>query len=252
MEAQINQAAQWLASARKVIALTGAGVSTESGIPDFRSPGGLWTRYNPAEYGTLGAFLRDPEKVWTMLAEFEELLDARPNAGHIALAGLEEAGVLAGIITQNIDGLHQLAGNKQVVEYHGSNRTYSCLACRSRLPREQVVPLGIPPRCPRTVNGHPCNSLLKPDVVFFDENIPPQALIGAEEMVRGADLILVLGTSCEVYPAAGIPDQVRRQGGKVVEVNLALAADLMPDLTLQGKFSEILPALSARLETLRS
>jgi NAD-dependent deacetylase len=252
----IEIAAQWLRKARKAIVLTGAGVSTESGIPDFRSAEGLWSRYDPAEYATLGAFTRNPEKVWNMLAELEGLLDARPNAGHVALAELERLGAVQGIVTQNIDGLHQAAGSKTVVEYHGSNRTFTCLACGDRFPREAVRTMPTAPhsRMPRPARcerrpipggGAPC--LLKPDVVFFDEMIPMAALLASERLVDGADLILVIGTSCEVYPAAAIPDQVRRQGGKIIEINLEPAEGLRPDLVLRGKFGDILPQLASRL-----
>ena len=247
MQELIDRAAHWLAEAHKAIVFSGAGVSTESGIPDFRSAGGLWTRYNPAEYGTLGAFMRDPQKVWGMLAEMEQVMNVKPNLGHVALAQLERAGYLAGIVTQNIDGLHQAAGNENVVEYHGSNRTYSCLSCRVRFPRDEVKQMSVPPRCPRLVEGHRCDTILKPDVVFFDEAIPMHAVLGADQLVRGADFVLVVGTSCEVYPAAEIPQQVRRQGGRVVEVNMELARGLNSHLSLQGKFSQIVPAIAGRV-----
>ncbi|HEX7927344.1 MAG TPA: NAD-dependent deacylase [bacterium] len=253
----IDTAADWIRRAQKVIALTGAGVSTESGIPDFRSAEGLWTRYNPSEYATLGAFLRDPVKVWNMLAELEGLLDAKPNPGHVALAKLERIGALHGIVTQNIDGLHQAARSRVVVEFHGSNRTFTCLTCSAQFPREALRSM---PKAPGTqmpqpsdCNQRPANGpapcVLKPDVVFFDEMIPTQAVAGSDDMIRGADLILVIGTSCEVYPAAGIPEQVRQQGGKVIEINMVPAEELEPDLLLQGKFGEILPALASRLLT---
>ncbi|HUJ74060.1 MAG TPA: NAD-dependent deacylase [bacterium] len=248
----LTRAARLLAGAGKAIVLTGAGVSTESGIPDFRSATGLWSRYDPAEFATLGAFLRDPVKVWGLFAELEELLDAQPNAGHRALADLERQGALAGVITQNVDGLHQAAGSRRVVEYHGSHRTYTCLRCRQRFPGTQVrampkVPGTAMPRAPGCAEqaprgGPPC--LLKPDVVLFDELIPLAAQAEAAELVEQADLILVIGTSCEVYPAAEIPRQVRRAGGRVVEINLEPAQDLRPDVLLQGRFSELVPALA--------
>jgi NAD-dependent protein deacetylase/lipoamidase len=259
MEPMLQEAARWMARATKTIVLTGAGVSTESGIPDFRSASGLWSRYNPAEYATLGAFLSDPHKVWHMLAEMEQVLDARPNTGHEALAQLEAGGAVAGIITQNIDGLHQAAGSRTVVEYHGSNRTYTCLACRRgfrreavrAMPRSQRSPMPRPGDCEQQAAGAaPC--VLKPDVVFFDEAIPEAAQLGALRLVQGAELILVAGTSCEVYPAADIPWQVRRQGGKVIEVNLEPAPELRADLVLQGRFSEVLTALHERWSALRA
>jgi NAD-dependent deacetylase len=247
---RIDVAARWLGSARRTVVLTGAGVSTESGIPDFRSASGLWARYNPAEYATLGAFRSDPVKVWRMLAELEQLLLAEPNPAHWALAELEQSGHVAGIVTQNVDGLHQAGGSRNVVEYHGSNRTLSCLACGAVYAREALQGAARPPRCRTVVGGAVCGAVLKPDVVFFDEMIPPQALIESERLLEGADLILVVGTSCEVYPAAEIPFRVRRQGGKIVEINLEPAEGLPSDLVFAERCSAVLPALSERVKAL--
>jgi len=253
MDSDLNQAAAWLATSNKSIALTGAGVSTESGIPDFRSPDGLWSRYSPAEYATLGAFRRDPEKVWRMLAELEEVLMAEPNAGHVALAELEAEGALAGIITQNVDGLHQAAGSRTVVEFHGNGRTFSCLSCGASYTRSRVLAMGeMPPHCSNEVHGVPCGAILKPDVIFFDEQIPPKALAASSQLVRGAELILVIGTSCEVFPASEIPLQVRREGGRIVEINLEPADGLAPDISLPGWFTEVVPRLQERWRGLRA
>jgi NAD-dependent deacetylase len=243
----VNQVAQWLLGAGKVIVLSGAGISTESGIPDFRSAGGLWSRYSPAEYATLGAFRRDPAKVWRMLAELEQVLQASPNPAHLALAELEQAGRLSGIITQNVDGLHQAGGSRNVVEFHGSNRTLSCLSCGAAFSQFAARALGMPPRCTASSGGVACGTILKPDVVFFDEMIPPRALIEAQRMVEGADLILVVGTSCEVFPAAEIPLQVHRRGGKIVEINLEPAVGLPSDIVFAEKCSVVLPALVERV-----
>ena len=246
---RLNEAARWMSLARKTVALTGAGVSTESGIPDFRSENGLWTRFPPGEYATLGAFHRHPQKVWQMLTELEGLLDAQPNAGHLALAALEREGALAGIVTQNIDGLHQAAGSRTVVEFHGNGHTFTCLRCNERFSRQRVTLMprkGAIPHPPDCAQGQ---CLLKPDVVFFDEQIPGDAIVGTERLLAGADLVIVAGTSCEVYPAAEIPFQVRRQGGKVIEINLEPAMDLQPDLLLQGAFGQVMPRL---LEAWRS
>jgi NAD-dependent deacetylase len=261
LQTLLGEAARWIAAASKTIVLTGAGVSTESGIPDFRSASGLWARYKPAEYATLGAFRADPGKVWHMLAEMEALLDARPNPGHEALARMETAGALAGIITQNIDGLHQAAGSHTVVEFHGSNRTYTCLTCHERfardavraMPRAAESPMPQPKLCSRirsAAGRRPC--VIKPDVVFFDEMIPDAAQLGALRLVQGADLIVVAGTSCEVYPAADLPWQVRRQGGKVIEINLDPAPDLRAELVLQGRFSQVMTALHDTWAALQS
>jgi len=244
----VAEAARRLSAARKAVVLTGAGVSTESGIPDFRSAQGLWSRYDPAEYATLSAFLLQPAKVWNMLAELETVLDARPNAGHRALARLETEGGIAGIVTQNVDGLHQAAGSSTVIEFHGHNRTFTCVRCRRRFERSAVrampsVPGTRMPRPDPCPEGHRERCLLKPDVVFFDEEIPAHAVAASAELIRGADLMVVMGTSCEVYPAADLPRQVRAGGGAIVEINLQPAADLHPDLLVQGRFAEVVPAI---------
>ncbi len=251
MSDPIDQAVAWLLQSRKTVALTGAGVSTESGIPDFRSPGGLWSRYNPMEYATLGAFRRNPAKVWQLFEELQSLLDANPNPGHLALAELEAAGGLAGIITQNIDGLHQAAGSRVVVEYHGSPRTLHCLECGAGYQASDIAALGMPPRCNQEVNGKRCNAILKPDVVLYDEAIPLEATRGTAELIEGAELMLVIGTSCETYPAASLPAQVQAQGGRIVELNKEPARALSPGVSLIGSFSEIMPEVVARYKARR-
>ena len=235
-----GQAAALIRGAGKVIALTGAGVSTESGIPDFRGRNGLWSRYDPMEYGTLGAFRRDPRKVWAMLAELLEVTDARPNAGHEAMAAMEEMGCLHGIITQNIDGLHQKAGSRTVVEFHGSLAAFSCGRCRTRYPLAEVLAMRLPPVCP-------CGAILKPDVVFFDEAIPQDALAMTAELVGMADVLIVAGTSCRVAPASAIPDLVRRNSGRIIEINLEPALGQVADIILQGGFSGTMSSLLAHL-----
>ncbi|MCK9294354.1 MAG: NAD-dependent deacylase [Desulfobulbaceae bacterium] len=237
MDNAIRQAVVLLKKSRKAVALTGAGVSTESGIPDFRSPGGLWSRFNPLEYGTLGAFQRNPAKVWQMLAELLTLVDCRPNRGHEALASLEKMGLVHGIITQNIDGLHQRAGSRQVIEFHGSMASFSCPACGKRWPLAVVRQMAVPPLC----SG--CRAILKPDVVFFDEQIPPQVLFDTERLLSGTDLLLVAGTSCEVMPAALIPRQVLGQGGDLIEINLVPVLAGTARLSLAGKFTEVMSAI---------
>lgn len=247
----LRRAARLLREARKAIVLTGAGASTDSGIPDFRSEEGLWSRYDPAAYATLGAFKADPGRVWYMLHELDSVLNVPPNAGHVALAELEAGGAIAGIVTQNVDGLHQAAGSHNVVEFHGSGRTLTCLACRRRfsreaardMPRRAGGAMPYPPGCDRTTPEGFGDCLLKPDVVFFDEAIPPLAQLGAEELVAGADLVLVAGTACEVYPAAALPERVLGQGGRVVEVNREPVADLAAEVRLTGRFAEVMPAL---------
>jgi NAD-dependent deacetylase len=182
------------------VALTGAGVSTESGIPDFRSPMGIWAEFDPLEYATLGAFRRDPAKVWRFYApRFSMLTEAEPNPAHLALAELERLGLLDAVVTQNIDLLHERAGSRAVVEVHGSIRTSSCPGCGSRYALDEVLPLieaGGAPSCPS------CDGILKPDVVFFDEVLPPAAIDRAYELAGSARLLLVVGSSLEVWPVA--------------------------------------------------
>ena len=237
----VLKAVELIRNSKKTIAVTGAGVSTESGIPDFRSADGLWSRYDPMEYGTISAFRRDPEKIWKMLAELLLVVDTKPNSGHIAMARLEEMGMLQGIITQNIDSLHQKAGSRTVVEFHGSFDTFTCLKCSANYhrPFEQQSPL--PPRCSA------CDTVLKPDIVFFDEQIPVQALEWTEELINGAEILIVAGTSCEVIPASLIPQKVHLQGGKIIELNLFPVLDEMAEVVLKGKFTEKMEALLVEL-----
>ncbi len=240
MEQRLTEAARLLAVRRRVVVLTGAGISVESGIPDFRSKGGLWERFDPQEYATIHAFRRDPAKVWRMLAEMEAVLDAAaPNPAHRALARLEEAGVVEGVITQNIDGLHQAAGSRRVVEFHGSHRTLTCLSCGARFTREEARALGTPPPCR-------CGQILKPDVIFFGEMIPEEALRESYRLANGCRVMLVVGTSAEVAPANQMPWIAKRAGAAVVEVNLVPSelTRTCTDVFLQGKAGVVLPALA--------
>ena len=200
------------------VALTGAGVSTESGVPDFRSPTGIWAEFDPREYATLGAFRRDPEKVWRFYAPRYSMLPvAEPNRAHRALAALEAMGLLRAVVTQNIDLLHRRAGSRDVVEVHGSIATSSCPDCGARYELEEVLRLleagDGEPRCER------CGAVLKPDVVFFEELLPEEAIDHAFDLAREARLLLVVGSSLEVYPVAGLPQETLDAGGKVAVVN---------------------------------
>jgi NAD-dependent deacetylase len=207
-----------LVESQPCVVLTGAGVSTESGIPDFRSPTGLWAQFDPMDYGSIESFLVDPERVWRFYApRFAALTGARPNAAHRALAELERRGLVRAVITQNIDLLHERAGSRDVVEVHGSIRTSTCPGCGERYPLAEVVPLieagGGAPRCPA------CAWVLKPDVVFFGEVLPRAAIDRAFELAREARLLLVIGSSLEVHPVAGLPLETIAAGGAVAIVN---------------------------------
>jgi NAD-dependent deacetylase len=230
------------------VVLTGAGISTESGIPDFRSPTGIWAQYDPMEYATIGAFRRDPVKVWEFYAlRFEVLTTAEPNAGHLALAELERRGLVSAVVTQNIDGLHNRAGSCEVVEVHGSIRTSSCLECGERVPLQEVVaalrdaPAAVP-RCPR------CGSILKPDVVMFGELLPAGAMERAVELAQGAGILLVVGSSLEVYPVAGLPEETVSGGGALAIVNRgATPFDGLASIRIDGGAGETLAALAREL-----
>lgn len=209
----LRRAADVLRARGNAVALTGAGISVESGIPAFRGTQGMWAKYDPSEYASIGAFLRNPEKVWRMLAEMRAvLLAAVPGPAHRGLAALERMGFLRAVVTQNIDGLHQAAGSRRVVEYHGSPETLLCLACGSRFPTRERVRDGLPPRCD-------CERILKPDVVFFGELIPREALDEAEALVRECGVLLVVGTSAQVAPACDLPRLARAGGAFVIEIN---------------------------------
>jgi NAD-dependent deacetylase len=200
------------------VVLTGAGVSTESGIPDFRSATGIWAQYDPMEYATIDAFRRDPVKVWDFYGKrLDVLKEAEPNAAHIALARLEEAGWVKAVITQNIDRLHERAGSRELIEVHGSIRTASCLRCGNRTPFADVAHMletAPAPSCPD------CDAVLKPDVVMFGELLPAAEIDRAFELARAAALLLVVGSSLEVHPVAGLCDDTLAAGGKLAIVNM--------------------------------
>jgi NAD-dependent deacetylase len=214
MDALIERAAIDLSASRNVAALTGAGISVESGIPPFRGKGGVWEKFDPLEYAHIDSFMMDPEKVWKVF--LKELIDAvdkaSPNEAHKGLARLEALGILNTVITQNIDGLHQAAGNTNVIEFHGTFAWHRCMACSSRYPNSEIDLSRIPPRCK-------CGGILRPDIIFFGEMIPPDRLWRAEHAASACDVMLVVGTSAVVQPAAMIPMIARQSGATVIEIN---------------------------------
>ncbi len=246
--AKLEEIARKMVGGGKNAALTGAGVSTESGIPDFRSSGGLWEKYDPMEYASIDAFRRSPEKVWEMIRDMTALLDgASPNPAHTGLARLEELGVLSGIITQNIDNLHQEGGSRNVIEFHGNGRRLVCLKCRASMDSDRARARWeqeFPPRCPE------CGSILKPDVIFFGEGIPPEASARAMQLAQGVSLLLVVGTSAVVAPASYIPLVSKKMGATIVEINVehTVLSQGFADYTLLGKAGETMPALVAAVE----
>jgi NAD-dependent deacetylase len=207
--------ASLIGEANSVVALTGAGISVPSGIPDFRSPGtGLWSNVNPMEVAHIDAFRRDPVRFWSFYGQrFQTLEDKHPNRAHSALVELERAGLLDAVITQNIDRLHERAGSKSLIEVHGTISHSSCLVCRSRYElgdvRRRLTGSGDGvPRCD-------CGAALKPDVVLFGEYLPVEAIARAEALAAGADLMLCIGSSLEVYPVAQLPETTLQSGGQI-------------------------------------
>ncbi len=238
----IAKAADIIIDSNRTIALTGAGVSVESGIPDFRSSQGLWAKFDPSEYATISAFRSNPEKVWAMLREMDELVSgAKPNKAHIGMGELEAMGYLECVITQNVDNLHQEGGSKNVIEYHGNSTTLSCLWCGKQYSREEKMHENLP-RCT-------CKKVLKPDVIFFGEAIPRMAMSRAFEMASSAQALLVVGTSALVSPANNIPAIAKQNGAKLIEINKEkthLTRRLI-DVFLQGNASEIISRLVEKI-----
>jgi NAD-dependent deacetylase len=228
------------------VVLTGAGISTESGVPDFRSPSGIWAQYDPMEYATIDAFRRDPVKVWEFYAlRFEMLTRAEPNAGHHALAELERRALVRAVVTQNIDDLHQRAGSGNVVEVHGSIRTASCLACATSVQLADVVAAlqrAPAPPCPA------CGEILKPDVVMFGELLNAGAIDRAFELAREAGTLLVVGSTLEVYPVAALPEETLASGGALAIVNRGSTPyDDRAEVRVGAGAGETLAALAAEL-----
>lgn len=245
MEELIRRAAGHLRSARKAVALTGAGISVESGIPPFRGKGGLWEKFDPMEIAHIDAFTRDPAKVWRILVkDMKEVVDrARPNPAHTGLARLERMGVLKTVITQNVDGLHQMAGNSDVIEFHGTFAWQRCTLCGTRLATAAVDTAVIPPRCA-------CGGILRPDAVFFGEMIPPQALWRSQEAAANCEVMLVVGTSAVVQPAAMMPVVARESGAVVIEINPEPTplTGAVSDFLIPGRAGEIMDRILAELE----
>jgi NAD-dependent deacetylase len=240
----VDALADLIRGRRPCVVLTGAGISTESGIPDFRSPTGIWATYDPLEYATIDAFLSDPVKVWDFYGRRLQVLgDAEPNDGHVALAELEERGWVQAVITQNIDRLHERAGSRVLVEVHGSIRTSSCLDCGTVVPLADVVELLPVPHCPA------CGRVLKPDVVMFGELLPASQIMRAEQLACDAGVLLVVGSSLEVYPVAGLPLQTLANGGEVAIVTHGSTSfDTRATVVIDGGAGETLRALADRLE----
>lgn len=244
----LDTAAAFLQESRCTVALTGAGISTPSGIPDFRSPGsGLWEKVDAAEVATIWAFTANPRKVHDFLAPLEQVLvQAKPNPAHLALARLEAQGRLQAVITQNIDGLHQKSGSRTVIEVHGNLEQVVCLRCRKREPTALFRQMMAKGRSdPRYYPTCPCGGLLKPDVTLFGEALPEEAMAAALEHARKADLFLVAGSSLTVQPAASLPLFAKENGAWLVIVNLqSTPLDEQADAVIRAPVEEALPLLA--------
>jgi NAD-dependent deacetylase len=246
--AGLGRAAALLRGTRHAVALSGAGISTPSGLPDFRSTGeGLWEHVDPMEVASLLAVRQQPEAFYAFARPFaRRLLSARPNPAHLALARLELAGRLHGVITQNVDGLHQMAGSRAVLEVHGNLRRATCLRCYRSYPSEEAlrgfVEDGTVPRCPA------CGGVLKPDAILMGEQLPRQVHDQALTWARSCDLMLVVGSSLEVMPAALLPLEAVQSGGRLILVNRQPTyLDPRADVVLRDDVAEVLPRLASEV-----
>lgn len=250
----MERAAAIVARSQYVVALTGAGMSVESGIPPFRGPGGLWTKYGEPPMNGYQRFLADPAQAWRerlspdgpMRQLWEALHCAQPNPGHRALAHLESTGILRCLITQNVDNLHRLAGSHAIAEIHGNYTLTRCIECASRFTADDMPVEVLPPRCPH------CHGILKNDTVSFGEPIPTDVLARCFDEAEKCDCMLVVGTSATVYPAAQFPLDVRQRGGELVEINpYETALTPLTAVSLRGPAAVILPALVERITQVR-
>ncbi len=251
MEANINKVTQMLAASSRVVVFTGAGISTESGIPDFRGPGGLWTKVDPNDF-TIDKFLSSGEtrkKMWQRMREGGLMADAQPNLAHYAIVELEKMGKLRSVITQNVDHLHQKAGNREeiVYELHGNMQWLVCLECRKRYPIE-IVKQNFPspddvPTCAA------CGGILKPDVVLFGEALPQHTLMRASQEAQACDLLIVIGSSLVVYPAAYMPLYAKRSGAGIVIINNEpTEQDDMADVLINAPAGETMTKIIIKLK----
>lgn len=241
MDPRTKAARALVRQARRIVAFTGAGLSTASGIPDFRSPGGIWSRYRPVPFDEFLASDEGRRRYWEYKRQtFAAFAGARPNAAHRALAGLERSGRLLAVVTQNVDGLHQDAGSRRVVELHGTNRLAGCLDCGRSIPAEEVMGLPGIPTC------EACGGWLKPATISFGQPLRPEVLDEAFQAAMACDLMLVLGTSLVVYPAAGIPEAAAHRGVPLVVVNREpTPLDARAAVALHGAVEELLPRLTS-------
>ncbi len=243
-ENKIEQAAKLIKNAKYAVVFTGAGISVESGIPPFRGEDGLWNKYDPSIL-ELGYFHSHPKEAWTVIKEifYDFMGKSKPNPAHISVANLEKAGYVKAVITQNIDNLHQEAGSKEVYEFHGTVRNLLCLQCGKKHPAADISLEKLPPVCPE------CGGMLKPDFIFFSEQIPEKASHLSFQAAEKSDVMLLIGTTGEVMPAGFIPHRAKETGATIIEVNLVESAHTrsVTDIYLQGKAGEIMPELERQI-----
>jgi NAD-dependent deacetylase len=246
---QLELAAELIRESTYCVALTGAGISTPSGIPDFRSPGsGIWTKYNPMDVATLSAFRYHPTKFYAWMRPFiSSLFQAQPNPAHTSLARLEASQNLKSVITQNIDGLHQKAGSKHVIEVHGTYQTLTCLGCYQQVQATDQFLLDFlagneNPSCPT------CGKLLKPDIILYEEQLPAEQWKAAREEATACDLLIILGSSLTVTPACDLPYTAMSRGARVIILNrMKTHLDEQADLSIHGDLETILPKITDKV-----
>jgi NAD-dependent deacetylase len=237
--------AEWILQSKNTIIFTGAGISVESGIPPFRGEDGLWSKYDPS-FLLMDNFIRNPKKSWELIYEifYEFFNQASPNIAHYAIAELEKRGLINGIITQNIDNLHQKAGSKKVIEYHGTSRTLTCLSCNQKFKSNALVKKEkLPPHCPD------CGGLLRPNFVFFSEPIPAEAQSISNSYASTAELFILVGTTGEIMPASLIPYLAKERGARIIEINTETTnyTQTIVDIFLKGKATEVFMKLEKNL-----
>jgi len=237
---KLEEAAELIRHSSRTVAFTGAGISVESGIPPFRGEEGLWSKFDPV-FLDIDYFNKYPRKSWELIKEifYDFFGQAKPNAAHFALAEMEKTGLLHSIITQNIDNLHQIAGSKEVYEFHGNSRYLICETCSKSFLAKNIDLSSLPPRCPY------CKTVLKPDFVFFGEPIPEPANRLSFAETKNAGVFIIIGTTGEIMPASLIPYEANKNKGEIIEINISPSnfTNTITDIFLQGKATEIMQSL---------
>lgn len=247
MDEKIKEAARILREAKNIVGFTGAGMSAESGIPPFRGEGGIWNKYDPNALD-IDYYYRHTQESWNIIKEvfynYFNNTKLKPNPGHMVLAKWEKEGRLSSVITQNIDDLHAVAGNKNILEFHGNMSRFVCTKCGKSFHATSIPLSDTPPHCLE------CGGLLKPDFIFFGEGIPEKAYYGSVHAAENCDAFVIIGTSGQVSPANMIPGIAKRHGAKIIEINLepSTYTNYITDIYLQGKSGEILPQIDALME----